>query len=93
MKRPVTDALWQRLEPLLPPPSPRRFAFPAASDSTSAASSPAFSVLKTGMALDDLPAELGYGCGKTCREYLKKNTSPAFGFACTPCCWPNSMAR
>jgi transposase len=28
-------------------------------------------VLKTGMAWDDLPAELGCGCGKTCRHYLQ----------------------
>jgi hypothetical protein len=26
-------------------------------------------VLKTGIAWDDLPAELGCGCGKTCRRY------------------------
>jgi transposase len=28
-------------------------------------------VLKTGIAWDDLPAELGCGCGKTCRHYLR----------------------
>src|SRR5204863_9789231 len=28
-------------------------------------------VLKTGIAWDDLPAELGCGCGKTCRSYLR----------------------
>src|SRR5690349_14917199 len=28
MKPLVTDALWQRLEPWLPPPPPRRFRFP-----------------------------------------------------------------
>jgi transposase len=28
-------------------------------------------VLKTGIAWDDLPAELGCGCGKTCRRYLR----------------------
>lgn len=28
-------------------------------------------VLKTGIAWDDLPAELGCGCGKTCRHYLQ----------------------
>jgi len=28
-------------------------------------------VLKTGMAWEDLPAELGCGCGKTCRHYLQ----------------------
>src|SRR5262245_24197781 len=29
-------------------------------------------VLKTGIAWDDLPAELGCGCGKTCRRYLRR---------------------
>ena len=28
-------------------------------------------VLKTGIAWDDLPSELGWGCGKTCRESLR----------------------
>jgi transposase len=28
-------------------------------------------VLQTGIAWDDLPAELGCGCGKTCRHYLR----------------------
>ena len=28
-------------------------------------------VLKTGIAWDDLPAELGWGCGKTCRARLR----------------------
>ena len=28
-------------------------------------------VLKTGIAWDDLPADLGCGCGKTCRSYLQ----------------------
>src|SRR5262249_10449428 len=28
-------------------------------------------VLKTGIAWDDLPAELGCGCGRTCRHYLR----------------------
>jgi transposase len=29
-------------------------------------------VLKSGIAWDELPAELGYGCGKTCRHYLQE---------------------
>ena len=72
MKLLVTDALWQRLEPLLPPPSPRRFRFPGRKrlDFRRVLTGILF-VLKTGMAWDDLPAELGYGCGKTCREYLR----------------------
>ena len=29
-------------------------------------------VLKTGINWEDLPAELGWGCGKTCKAYLKE---------------------
>ena len=72
MKLLVTDALWERLQPLLPPPPPRRFRFPGRKplDYRKVLTGILF-VLKTGIAWDDLPAELGWGCGKTCRHYLQ----------------------
>ena len=72
MKPLVTDALWARLQPLLPPPPPRRFRFPGRKplDDRKILTGILF-VLKTGIAWDDLPAELGCGCGKTCRHYLR----------------------
>jgi len=72
MKPLVTDALWERLEPLLPPPPVRRFRFPGRKplDYRKILTGILF-VLKTGMAWDDLPAELGCGCGKTCHHYLR----------------------
>ena len=72
MKLLVTDALWERLQPLLPPPPPRRFRFPGRKplDYRQVLTGILF-VLKTGIAWDDLPAELGCGCGKTCRHYLR----------------------
>src|SRR5438132_2320898 len=72
MKPPVTDALWERLQPLLPPPPPPRFRFPGRKplDYRKILTGILF-VLKTGIAWDDLPAELGCGCGKTCRHYLQ----------------------
>jgi transposase len=72
MKTLVTDALWQRVQPLLPPPPPRRFRFPGRKplDYRKILTGILF-VLKTGIAWDDLPAELGCGCGKTCRHYLQ----------------------
>jgi transposase len=72
MKPLVTDALWERVQPLLPPPPKRRFRFPGRKplDSRKVLTGILF-VLKTGIAWDDLPAELGFGCGKTCREQLK----------------------
>lgn len=72
MKPLVTDALWERLQPLLPPPPPRRFRFPGRKplDDRKILTSILF-VLKTGIAWDDLPAELGCSCGNTCRHYLR----------------------
>src|SRR5438874_7169640 len=72
MKLLVSDALWERLEPLLPPPPRRRFRFPGRKplDYRRILTGILF-VLKTGIAWDDLPAELGCGCGKTCHHYLR----------------------
>src|ERR1700745_1359120 len=71
MKLLVTDDLWERLEPLLPARPKRRFRFPGRQplDYRKILTGILF-VLKTGIAWDDLPAELGCGCGKTCRAYL-----------------------
>ena len=72
MKPLVSDALWERLQPLLPPPPRRRFRYPGRKplDYRKILTGILF-VLKTGIAWDDLPAELGCGCGKTCRHYLQ----------------------
>jgi transposase len=72
MKPLVTDELWERVKPLLPPPPPRRSRFPGRKriDQRKILTGILF-VLKTGIAWDDLPAELGCGCGKTCRHYLE----------------------
>ena len=63
----VSDALWQRIEPLLPAPPPRRVRFPGRKplDYRKVPTGILF-VLKTGINWQDLPAELGWGCGKTC---------------------------
>jgi transposase len=68
----VSDALWQRIEPLLPSPKPRRFRFPGRKplDYRKILTGIVF-VLKTGIDWGDLPAELGWGCGKTCKNCLK----------------------
>jgi len=73
MKTLVTDALGERLQPLLPPPPPRRCRFPGRKplDYRKVLTGILF-VLKTGIAWDDLPAELGCGCGKTCHHYLRR---------------------
>lgn len=72
MKTLVTDALWERIEPLFPPPPPRRFRFPGRRplEYRKVLTGILF-VLKSGIAWDELPAERGCGCGKTCRHYLR----------------------
>lgn len=72
MKPLVTDALWARVQPLLPRPRRRRRRFPGRKplDWRKILTGILF-VLKTGIAWDDLPAELGCGCGKTCRRCLQ----------------------
>lgn len=73
MKPLVPDALWERVQPLLPVPPPRRFRFPGRKplDYRKILTGILF-VLKTGIAWDDLPAELRWGCGKTCHRYLQR---------------------
>src|SRR5438552_8765255 len=68
----VSDALWEKVEPLLPPAPCRRFRVPGRRplDYRKIFTGILF-VLKTGIAWDDLPADLGCGCGKTCRHYLR----------------------
>src|SRR5262249_61733239 len=58
--------------PFRPPPPPRRFRFPGRKplDCRHTLTGILF-VLKTGINWEDLPAELGWGCGKTCKKYLE----------------------
>lgn len=72
MKPFVSDALWERIERFLPPLPKRRFRFPGRKplDRRRILTGILF-VLKTGIAWDDLPCDLGCGCGKTCRHYLQ----------------------
>lgn len=66
----VTDELWEKVEPLLPPvrgagtrgrpPVPNR-----------AALTGILFVLKTGIAWEDLPVEMNCGCGMTCWRRLR----------------------
>jgi transposase len=60
----VTDALWERIEPLLPPHKPRRRRFPGRKpiDDRKAL---------TGINWEDLPQEMGCCCGMTCWRRLR----------------------
>jgi transposase len=67
----VSEALWERIQPLLPPPKPRRFRYPGRKpvDDLKALTGILF-VLKTGIPWEDLPVEMGCGCGMTCWRRL-----------------------
>jgi transposase len=69
---PVDDRLWAIIEPLLPPPPKRRkrYAGRKRKDYRGALNGILF-VLKTGIQWEDLPQELGWGCGMTCWRRLR----------------------
>src|SRR5207244_2895342 len=68
----VSDALWARIEPLLPAPRRRRFRHPRRKpmERRKVLTGIIF-VLKTGIPWEELPQELGCGCGMTCWNYLQ----------------------
>ena len=68
----VPDELWALVQPLLPPPKPRRRRFPGRKplDDRQALTGILF-VLKTGIPWEDLPLEMGCGCGMTCWRRLR----------------------
>ena len=66
----VTDELWELIEPLIPV-KPRRFRYPGRKplEARKALVGILF-VLKTGISWEDLPQEMGCGCGMTCWRRL-----------------------
>src|SRR5882724_1522287 len=68
----IDDALWERITPFLPP-KPRRSRFPGRKplDNRKALTGILF-VLKTGIAWEDLPQELGCGSGMSCWRRLRE---------------------
>lgn len=69
----LDDELWSIIEPLLPPPKPRRFRYPGRKPTNNRkALTGILFVLKTGIAWEDLPQEMGCGCGMTCWNRLKE---------------------
>jgi transposase len=68
----VSDELWEVIQPLLPPPKPRRPDHPGRKPlSDRQALTGILFVLKTGIPWEDLPREMGCGCGMTCWRRLQ----------------------
>ncbi|MGF6979717.1 transposase [Paraburkholderia sp. JPY465] len=68
----VDDELWALIEPLLPPPKPRRFKYPGRKPVPDrAALTGILFVLKTGIRWRDQPAEMGCGSGVSCWRRLR----------------------
>jgi len=66
----VTDELWKIIGPLLPPPKPRPKGGRPPVPNRNALTGILF-VLKTGIGWEDLPQEMGCGCGMTCWRRLR----------------------
>ena len=69
----VSDELWERIEPLLPPAKKRRTRFPGRMplDNRKVLTGILF-VLKTGIPWSRLPQEMGCGSGVTCWRRLRE---------------------
>ncbi len=67
----IPDELWAEIEPVLPPPKPRRFRYPGRKpmDRRKVLTGILY-VLKTGIPWEYLPQELGCGSGMSCWRYL-----------------------
>ena len=68
----VDDELWELIQPLLPPPRPRRWRYPGRKpvDDRRALTGILF-VLKSGIPWEMLPREMGCGSGMTCWRRLR----------------------
>ena len=69
----VDDELWELIQPLLPPPRPRRRRYPGRKlmDDRQALTGILF-VLKSGIPWEMLPHEMGCGSGMTCWRRLRE---------------------
>jgi len=68
----LDESLWQLIEPVLPPPKPRRRRYPGRKPiSNRQALTGILFVLKTGIPWEYLPQEMGCGSGMTCWRRLR----------------------
>ena len=70
-RRQISEELWLSLEPLLPQWQPSAKGGRRRSVDDRAALNGILFVLQTGIPWEDLPKQLGYGCGMTCWRRLR----------------------
>jgi len=68
---PISNDLWEAIQPLLPPEPPRRHGGPPRVSHRAALGGILF-ILRHGLRWGDLPQELGYGSGVTCWRRLRQ---------------------
>src|SRR6476646_8833429 len=66
----LPDDLWKLIEPLIPPHPPQPKGGRPVLDDRKVLTGINF-ILKTGLPWEELPQEMGCGCGMTCLNYLK----------------------
>ena len=89
----IDDELWALIEPLLPPPKPRREKYPGRRRVPDrAVLNGILFVFKTGIRWCDLSIKLGFGSGPTCWRACATGKRRACGTGCTSCC-SRSYAR
>jgi transposase len=68
----LDDALWSLIQPLLPPPKPRRTRYPGRKPlDDRAVMAGILVVLESGIPWGQLPQEMGYGSGMSCWRRLR----------------------
>jgi transposase len=87
MSKLILDDLSALIEPLLPPPKPRRVRYPGRKplDNRAVLTGILF-VLQTGLRWDPLPREMGCGSGMSCCLVCVTGRPPASRSGCMRCC-------
>ena len=88
----VDDELWELIQPLLPPPKPRRWRYPGRKPLRDRqVLTGVLFVLKSGIPWEMLPKEMECGSGMTCWRRLRDWPFRGRGSGKTfmNCCWPD----
>ena len=88
----LPDELWALIQPLIPPHSPHLQGGRPFLDDRKVLTGIIF-ILKTGLPWEDLPQEMGCGCGMTCWNRLRNWQAAGVWTRSTRSCWTTSVMR